>query len=83
MKLLTNFLTLLIILAIGFVSPLFSGTTGKITGKVTDGESGQPLAGVNVVIEGTDMGAATDLGGTYIVCMCPWRLCHESVNDRL
>lgn len=71
MKLLINFLALLIILAIGIANPVYSGTTGKITGKVVDGESGQPLAGVNVIIEGTDMGAATDLGGSYVILHVP------------
>ncbi len=45
----------------------FSATTGKISGRVTDAKTGEPLPGVNVVIEGTQMGAATDLDGYYFI----------------
>jgi len=46
---------------------LFAGITGKIAGKVTDAESGEPLIGINVIIEGTTLGAATGIDGTYII----------------
>ena len=36
-----------------------------VTGKVTDGETGDPLPGVNVVIEGTQQGTVTDVDGGY------------------
>jgi TonB-linked SusC/RagA family outer membrane protein len=39
--------------------------TGVIAGTVTDSTSGEPLPGVNVVIEGTDQGAATGANGNY------------------
>jgi outer membrane receptor protein involved in Fe transport len=50
-----------------FSSNLFGGITGKIAGKVTDTESGEPLIGINVIIEGTTQGAATGLDGSYII----------------
>ncbi|MFQ6115227.1 MAG: carboxypeptidase regulatory-like domain-containing protein, partial [bacterium] len=40
--------------------------TGTIAGKVTD-EDGNPLAGANVEIVGTSMGAATSNDGTYLI----------------
>ncbi len=40
-------------------SVAYAGTTGKIAGRVVDGESGEPLPGVNVVVLGTMLGAAT------------------------
>ncbi|MDZ7384904.1 MAG: TonB-dependent receptor [candidate division KSB1 bacterium] len=46
---------------------LFAGTTGKIAGYVKDKETGQPLPGANVFIEGTKMGAATDADGYYFI----------------
>lgn len=49
----------------------FAGTSGKIAGKVTEAENGKPLAGVNVIIEGTTMGAATDLDGYYVILNVP------------
>ena len=39
--------------------------TGKIAGRVTDAATGEPLPGVNVVIEGTTQGATTDADGYY------------------
>ena len=50
-----------------FPSNLFGGITGKIAGKVTDTESGEPLIGINIIIEGTTQGAATRLDGSYII----------------
>lgn len=50
-----------------FPSNLFGGITGKIAGKVTDTESGEPLIGINIIIEGTTQGAATGLDGSYII----------------
>jgi outer membrane receptor protein involved in Fe transport len=46
-----------------------AGTTGKIAGTVTDKETGDPLPGVNVVIEGTSLGAATDADGRYYILL--------------
>lgn len=48
-----------------------AGTTGKIAGYVKDAQSGAPLPGVNVVVEGTTMGAATDLAGYYVILNIP------------
>jgi hypothetical protein len=53
------------------VAWLFAATSGKISGRVTDVESGAPLAGVNIVIEGTTMGAASDLNGNYVILNVP------------
>ena len=45
---------------------LISGTTGKISGKIIDARSGDPLIGANVLIEQSEMGTATDLNrGLY------------------
>ena len=54
-----------------FFSNLFSGTTGKITGIVKDASTGEPLPGVNVLVEGTPLGAATDLDGYYVILNVP------------
>lgn len=53
------------------VVPLYGGTTGKIAGRVVDKESGEPLPGVNVIIEGTAWGASTDLEGYYFIINIP------------
>jgi outer membrane receptor for ferrienterochelin and colicin len=46
---------------------VYAGTTGKIAGQVTDAETGEPLIGVNIVVEGSQLGAATDTDGTYVI----------------
>lgn len=38
---------------------------GAVEGQVTDAETGDPLPGVNVVLEGTQRGAATSADGEY------------------
>ncbi|UCH09112.1 MAG: carboxypeptidase-like regulatory domain-containing protein, partial [Fidelibacterota bacterium] len=38
---------------------------GFITGKITDLDTHQPLFGTNVILEGTELGAATGMDGTY------------------
>ena len=46
---------------------VWAGVSGKITGVVTDGKTGEPIAAVNVVLGGTDYGASTNLDGEYII----------------
>ncbi|MFH0882958.1 MAG: TonB-dependent receptor [bacterium] len=45
---------------------LSASQTGKIAGVVTD-EQGNPLPGANIVVEGSNLGAATDLDGRYYI----------------
>ena len=40
---------------------------GRIEGRITDSETGEPLPGVNIIIKGTYLGAATDLDGRFII----------------
>lgn len=46
---------------------LVAQTTGKISGTVTDAETGEPLPGANVVVEGELIGSATDNNGRFHV----------------
>lgn len=52
---------LLVVLSIGQLA------AGTLQGKVTDADNGDALIGANVTIEGTTMGAATDMNGDYTV----------------
>lgn len=52
-------------------SNIFAATTGKLVGRVTDGNTGEPLPFVNVIIMGTNMGAATDIDGYYYILNVP------------
>ena len=49
----------------------FTGTTGKVTGLITDAETNEPLPGVNVLLDGTTIGAATDPKGYYVILNIP------------
>jgi outer membrane receptor protein involved in Fe transport len=50
---------------------LFAQTTGKISGQITDQNSGEGLPGVNVVIDGTYLGAAADTEGKFFILNVP------------
>jgi len=54
-----------------FSAVLTAGQTGKITGTVVDQETGNPLPGVNVLLEGTSMGAATNSDGKFVILDIP------------
>ncbi|MCU0343866.1 MAG: TonB-dependent receptor [Ignavibacterium sp.] len=58
-------------LSVFFISITFLvtayGQNGKIAGKVSDGSTGEPLPFVNVMVEGTTQGAATDLDGYFSI----------------
>jgi hypothetical protein len=40
---------------------------GKITGKITDAETGDPLIGTTVTVKGTDKGVVADVNGNYSI----------------
>lgn len=46
---------------------LYSQGRGKVSGIITDKDTGEPLAGVNVILLGTNYGAATDEDGRYYI----------------
>lgn len=54
-----------------FASIIYAGETGKLAGKVTDAQTGEPLVGANIIIDGTTMGAASDLDGDYYIINVP------------
>ncbi len=47
---------------------LFAGT---ISGKIADADNQDPLIGANVILEGTNMGAATDMEGYFKITNVP------------
>jgi outer membrane receptor protein involved in Fe transport len=60
-----------------FMAMMFSsvvaiaGQTGKIAGHLTDAQTREPLIGVNVIIDGTRLGAATNEEGYYFINNVP------------
>ncbi|HDQ00651.1 MAG TPA: TonB-dependent receptor [bacterium] len=60
-----------VVLAVIISADIFASTTGKISGFVKDADTGDPLPGANIIIEGTTMGAASDLDGHFIILNVP------------
>lgn len=50
---------------------VFSGTTGKIAGKVYDANTKQPLPGANVMLEKTALGASVETDGHFTILNIP------------
>ena len=61
------------VFAILMILPMcvFAQATGKIVGVVTDSKTNEPLAGANVLIEGTVLGAAANADGSFIILNVP------------
>ncbi len=65
----TGFLTLALFLFLPFI--IFGGTTGKISGKAIDASTNEPLPGCNIIIIGTNLGAASSLDGEFFILNIP------------
>ena len=53
------------------VSSSFAAVTSQITGTVTDKANGEPLIGVTVAVQGTSLGAISDVDGRYTILNVP------------
>ncbi len=71
MKLPLKIIRILTLFVISFSINLFAGETGKISGYIVDKSTGEPLIGANVILEGTYLGAATDVDGYYFIINIP------------
>lgn len=69
----TIHITILICSIIFMSVNLFAQNSGKakITGIITDANTGEPLFGASVAIVGTSMGAAADMEGNYVLFNVP------------
>ena len=56
-----------LVLTLGLLGTSFAATTGKIAGVVKDAKTGEALPGANIQIEGTMMGASSDIDGNYFI----------------
>jgi len=59
--------SLKIFLLLLWVCPLVYPQAGKIAGRVTDAANGEAVPFINVILEGTQQGAATDVDGRYMI----------------
>ena len=60
-----------LVFALALGSVAFAANTGVISGRVVNKTSGEPLPFANVVVEGTELGAATDDNGRYEIINIP------------
>ncbi len=61
----------LVLLALLMPIAAWAQSTGKLTGRVSDKATGEGLPGANVIIEGTQIGTATDIDGRYTILGVP------------
>jgi len=59
------------VIPILFIGYLFSQTTGKISGSVTDKINVEPLPGANIYLENTSFGTASDANGNFTIINIP------------
>jgi hypothetical protein len=62
---------IVVLMLISFALFTFAATTGKISGRIIDAGTEQPLPGANVIVSGTSYGAAADLEGYYTILNVP------------
>ena len=55
----------------GSPSSVRAQEAGRVVGEVVNGRTGQPLAGAQVTVQGTEGGALTDSGGRYSIAGVP------------
>ncbi|RPI07129.1 MAG: TonB-dependent receptor [Ignavibacteriae bacterium] len=60
-----------LLVCMAMMSTVVAGTTGKISGTITDAAKGEALISTNIVLSGTSLGATTDLDGNYTIVNIP------------
>jgi len=58
---------IVLVFSVALASISLAGTTGKIDGTVTDARTGEKLPSANVIVEGTNLGATTNVDGYYVI----------------
>ncbi len=67
-KLHSSYLALAVLVLAGIA---LAANTGTVNGRVTDRKTGEALIGASVVVDGTELGNATDLNGQYQIINIP------------
>ncbi|HPN36735.1 MAG TPA: TonB-dependent receptor [bacterium] len=69
-RIISSLIILASLLGIG-LNPLYAAANGRIVGTVTDASTGAPLPGANLFLDGTAIGAVSDLKGAYQIQRIP------------
>jgi outer membrane receptor protein involved in Fe transport len=72
-----------IALLLGACALLWASEMGKVTGRVVDQSTGQPVVGAAVEVEGSELGATTDENGRYSILSVPagtWNIAVSGVG---
>lgn len=56
---------------VGVVRPVLAGTTGKVSGRVTEKGTAKPVLAATVIVVGTKLGAYTDAEGNFNILNVP------------
>ena len=67
-KLHASYLALALLVLTGIA---LAANTGSVSGRVADRKTGEPLIQASVIVEGTELGNATDLNGQYQIINIP------------
>ena len=63
--------TVVLLLLFALPGVAYAQNTGKLSGRVTDADTGDPLIGANVYLPAVQRGAATDIDGNYTILGIP------------
>ncbi len=62
---------IIVIILLLFAGIIYAGNTGKISGTVKDKDTGEALPFANVMVDGTSLGAASDIDGNFTILNIP------------
>jgi outer membrane receptor protein involved in Fe transport len=62
---------IIIVLTLALLPALAMAQSGKITGKILDADTGEPLIGATVGVQGSTRGAIADIDGNYLMLNVP------------
>jgi hypothetical protein len=63
-----NYKSLLLLIAL-FLFITVTAQSQSVSGTVADAQTGEPLIGVNIVLQGTTSGTTTDVDGRYSITL--------------
>jgi len=61
----------LIIVLLAWIGSALAGITGKVTGRIFDSQTRQPIPGVNLMLENTSLGTVSDVDGRFTILNIP------------